>query len=337
MDKPTVYDKPFKDYNELIEIMKQRHIEIDDNEFAIHALQNFSYYGIVNGYKNTFLQIPGTDNFIPGTQFTELYTLHLIDTSLNNVIFKYILYLEKALKSRLSYLVAQKYGVYTDQNDFSFSDPNDYLYARYYSNSTGKRINILKGLKEYISRSGYSPIMLHYINHKNHIPPWILTTNIPYGLTIEWFNILKSDDKKAICDSFISPGMCSDEKNKEFIRKSFEITKEYRNKIAHGNRTFSIDSLPQLPKEQLLTFTFNAVSESEYNNKLGQNDTMAVLLSLMVMLCDPYLITNFRSELSSILMPYHDVRFNKKTVFEVFGFPNDLFDRLENLAIRKFT
>lgn len=76
------YDKPFKTYEELIEIMESRHIEIQNKNFAIQALQNFSYYGIVNGYKNSFLQIPGTDNFIPGTKFEELYTLHIIDSSL---------------------------------------------------------------------------------------------------------------------------------------------------------------------------------------------------------------------------------------------------------------
>lgn len=83
---PITYDKPFKTYEELIAIMEERHIEIPDKEFAIQALTNYSYYGIINGYKDTFLQISGTDNFIPGTNFNELYTLHILDTSLNNII-----------------------------------------------------------------------------------------------------------------------------------------------------------------------------------------------------------------------------------------------------------
>lgn len=330
------YDKPFKTYEELIGIMERRHIVIDDKDFAIQALQNFSYYGIVNGYKNTFLQIPETDNFIPGTRFEELYTLHIIDTALNNTIFKYILFLEKALKSRLSYLVSQKYGVYTDPNNELCNDSNDYLYIKHYSNSSKRRLNILKTLKMYISKAGRNPIMIYYLEHKNHIPAWILTTNIPYGLAIEWYNILKSDDKQSICDSFISPGICTDSETKEFVKKAFEMTKEYRNKIAHGNRTFSAISLPQLPKKQVLTFTFNSISEIEYNKKMGQNDTMAVLLALMIMLNDPYIITNFRSELVANLGPYIDLRFNHKTIFEVFGLPNDLFLRLEKLAEKKF-
>lgn len=316
--------------------MESRNIVIDNKEFAVHALENFSYYGIINGYKNTFLQEPGSDNFIPGTKFEELYTLHIIDTTLNNIIFKYIIFLERALKSRLSYIVSQNYGVYTDPYDKLCTSEDDYLCKSFYTNSTGKRMNILINLKEHISESGRNPIMIHYLRTKNHIPAWILTTNIPYGLTIQWYSILKSADKKAICNTFISQGLLTEDQTKEFVKKAFDITKEYRNKIAHGNRTFSILSLPQLPKEQLLTLTFNAISETEYNNKMGQNDTMAVLLALMVMLNDSYLLFNLQTELTSLFKPYEHILFNQKTVFEVFNFPNNLLDRLKKLIERKF-
>lgn len=332
-----VFDKPFKTYEELIAIMIERHIDVPDKEFAIQALRNYSYYGIINGYKNTFLQVPNSDSFIPDTSFNELYTLHLIDTGLNNIIFKYILFLEKALKSRISYLVAEKYGVYTDPSDFSFSAKNDYLCKKNYSSSSHRRTNVLRSLKERISKDTKSSIMLHYLNDKNHVPPWILTTSIPYGLTIEWYNILVPADKQAICDSFISPGLLTTEQSKEFVRKALELTKEYRNKIAHGNRTFSMISLPQLPKAQTMALTFNAISESEYNNRMGQNDTFAILLALIVMLSDKYLVSNLRSELFNALSPYSKVRFNNQSILSVFGFPDDLFQRLDKLIAQKFS
>ncbi len=337
MENNIIFDKPFKTYDELISIMEERHIDIPDKEFAIQVLQNYSYYGIINGYKNTFLQVPNSDSFIPGTNFNELYTLHLVDTALNNIIFKYILFLEKALKSRLSYLVAEKYGVYTDPADFRCLQDNDYLYKKNYSSSGGKRTNVLRSLKERISRDTKNPIMQHYLNDKNHVPPWILTTSIPYGLTIEWYNILTANDKQAICDSFIAPGLLTPEQSKEFVRKAFELTKEYRNKIAHGNRTFSMISLPQLPKAQTLALTFNAISEKEYNNRMGQNDTFAVLLALIVMLSDKYLISNFRTELYNTLSPYSSILFNKQSILDIFNFPNDLFERLDNLIAQKFS
>lgn len=330
------YDKPFKTYEELIAIMEDRHIEIPDKEFARQALANYSYYGIINGYKDTFLQVGGTDDFIPGTNFNELYTLHILDTSLNNIIFKYIIFLERALKSRLSYLVAQKYGVFTNPTDYSCTDDSDYLFRKNYSNSNGKRSSILRSIKERISLDNKNPMLQHYLTLKNHLPPWILTTCIPYGLTIEWYNILRAEDKMDICNSFIPSGLFSDNKTKEFVRKVFDLTKEYRNKIAHGTRTFSMLSLPQLPKEQILALSFNAISESEYNQRMGQNDTFAVILSLIIMLSDQYLIANLRNELYNTLSPYANIHFNQQTVFKVFGFPEDLFDRIDKLIAQKF-
>ena len=77
------------------------------------------------------------------------------------------------------------------------------------------------------------------MNDKNHIPAWILTTNISYGLAIEWYSILKNEDKTIICDSFISPGLITEEQTKEFVKKALALTKEYRNKIAQTTALIS--------------------------------------------------------------------------------------------------
>lgn len=334
-----MYDKPFKTYEEMLHILEERHIIINDKDLALRALQNFSYYGLINGYKDTLLQVKGSDDFIAGTTFEQLYTLHIVDTALNNILLRYILFLEKALKSRLSYLVSQKYGVYTDWQDESCNNVNDYLCRKYYSNSNGNRINTLRSLKECIKEPKKNASIIHYKNSKNHVPPWILTTNVPFGLAIQWYGILKGTDKDIICDSFISPGLIPPDQTKEFIKKAFDLTKEYRNKIAHGNRTFSIISLPQLPKQQLLLLTYNFLSSTEYDKKMGQDDTLAVILAIIVMMNDPYMISNLIVELKSLLFPYIEAKtqFNGKSILEIFGFPPDLFVRLESLWHNKYS
>lgn len=339
MTIPTTFDKPFKTYAQMIQILEDRHITIDDKNLAIRALENFSYYGLINGYKDTFLQVPESDDFISGTTFDQLYTLHIIDTALNSILLRYILFLERALKSRLSYLVSEKHGVYTDWNDMTCNNESDYLCKKYYSNSNGNRINTLISLKDCIREPKKNPSILHYRSSKNHIPPWILTTNVPYGLTIQWYSILRGTDKDEICDSFISPGLLAPAQTKEFVKKAFDLTKEYRNKIAHGNRTFSIISLPQLPKSQLLSLTYNFVSSLEYDNKMGQDDTLAVLLALIVMLNDPYIVSNLINDLIMLLSPYVEskTQINGKSILEIFGFPSDFFKRLQTLYERKFT
>ena len=100
-----------------------------------------SYYMIINGYKTSFLNIPGTDNFVPGTKFEQLYTLHTIDISINQTLFKYILYIEQSLKTRISYLVSDKYGVFTDYYDLS-------------NTKMGRGLITLQANKSQISRHG---------------------------------------------------------------------------------------------------------------------------------------------------------------------------------------
>ena len=323
----------------MLNLMEKRNIVIKDRDFALCALKNFSYYGLVNGYKNTFLRIPGSDNFIIGTTFEEIYTLHMLDTSLNNIIFKYVIYLEKALKSRLSYLVSENYGVFTDWRDISCKNVDDYLYYNNYSNSNKQRIFTLHKLKECIKLSKGNPSIIHYKYHKNHIPPWILTTNISYDTAIKWYRILKNSDKISICSSFIdfSNYSLSPVNAKEFFIKALELTKEYRNRIAHGNRTFSILNLPQLPKHQLMKLSFNTVTNQEYNAKLGQNDTFAVILSIIILLDDRFLINNFLKDLNALFSFYKGITLAGKTPLEVFGFPSNFFDRLALLVQKKFS
>ena len=126
MNSNNTFDKPFKTYEEQIKILESRKIKISNPDFTKQVLSSLSYYTIINGYKNTFLSVPGSDDFVEGTTFDGLYTLHIIDSNLNSIILKYILFVERYLKTRLSYLVSQNYGVYTDPVDFTNTNPADF-------------------------------------------------------------------------------------------------------------------------------------------------------------------------------------------------------------------
>lgn len=331
------YDKPFKTYDEQIEILKSRNVEIGDHNFARQVLSSLSYYTIINGYKNTFLSVVGTDNFVEGTTFDQLYTLHTIDTDLNNVILKNILFVERYLKTRLSYLVSEKYGVYTDTNDLSNMNPDDYLYRNNYSSSGNGRNNILKAIKESLSSNRINASVAHYANSKNHIPAWILVTNIPFGLTVKWYGILKASDKERICSEFIPASTLNDSDKKEFILKAFSLLKEYRNKIAHSNRTFSVSGLPVLPKRQLVDLSFNELTAAEYNKNLGKSDLLAVILACFILIDNRYILSHFLRDLIYILDPYKEITMNGKSVLDIFGLPEDLFERLNRLYVKKFS
>lgn len=330
MNTTTQYDKPFKTYQELIAIMRSRNIIINDEDFAISSLANHSYYTLVNGYKDIFPINPTTGEFKIPILFEDLYTLLLIDTSFSSIIFKNILYIEKALKSHISYLISENYGVYTDANDTQNANPNDFLYRDNYSNSNGQRKNILLHIKDSINADRNNTIINHYKNTKNHIPPWIVVTNIPFGLAIGWYNILKNDDKTCICEKFIKHSSMPIENKKEFLKKAFDLLREYRNGIAHGKRSFNSLGNSILPKKQLLSLVPNYISEKEYNSGLGQKDLYSVILLFAILLNDTYLFANFINDCAHTFSPYMHLKFAGKNILEVFGLPSDLYDRLKN-------
>ena len=145
------YDKPFKDYNELIDLLEKRNVEILDKNFAINCLQQFSYYSLINGYKDLFPS-DDTGKFLMPISFYDFYMLATFDRELNNLFFKYIIMIERKLKSVISYRISSQYGVETDLKDLTFNNSADYLYEGYYQTRKETR-NTLEGIKRDISKS----------------------------------------------------------------------------------------------------------------------------------------------------------------------------------------
>lgn len=330
------YDKPFKTHDELIALMESRNIIIRDRVFTKKVLNSLSYYTIVNGYKNSFLSVPGSDAFINGTTFEDLYTLHIIDTSLNSIILKNILFVERYLKTRISYLVSQRYGVYTDTSDMTNTNLDDYLCRNNYGKNARGRNNILKSIKGSLLSDRINTSVAHYANEKNHIPPWILVTNISLGMTLKWYSILKPEDKDTICNQFLSSTPLTLAEKKEFLTASLNLLRDFRNQIAHGNRTFSMHNLTVLPKKSLLELSFQTVNVAEYNSGFGKNDMFAVILICFILIDDRYLLSNFLNDLNYVLRPYLNTNMNGKNIFEVFKLPSNLIDRLTTLLSHRF-
>lgn len=313
--------------------MKSRNIDISNEQYALEMLSSYPYSALVNGCKDAFL-VPGhDDSYINGTNFNDLVDLYFFDNDLNNIILKYTLYIETTLKTRLSYLVAENYGVYTDLNNLNCNNPKDYLYKDYYSNSTKKRYSTLKYIKE-ISQKHANLLMNHYIHGKNHIPPWILITSIPYATAVDWYSILNNSDKCKICDQFISNTTLTQEERKEFLAKAFEILHKYRNTIAHGSQTRYVTTtphLPQLPKKPALTLFGKGLTEQEYNNKIGQNDLFAVFSIILTLLGDEKIETNFINDIDILMGTHFNSKYCTKSLNEIYNFPEDIRNRLTSV------
>ena len=92
-------NKTFLTYDEQIEkLEKEKQLVISDPEFAKSTLQKLSYFSLIDGYKDLFKHKP-SGNYLHGVTFEEITAFYYFDEELRTLFLKYILYVERQLKS----------------------------------------------------------------------------------------------------------------------------------------------------------------------------------------------------------------------------------------------
>ena len=329
-----MFDKPFKTFDEQLAIIEGKNIEINDPAFALECLQTISYYSLINGYKDLFnLEVSeedGEERFTDAIPFDNIYTLHTLDSNLNNILFKYIIQIEKSLKTKIAYVVSRNYG----------EDTKSYLdFENYTDNGVLDRKSEINNIKSQIENSKKCVSIVHYKQTKNHIPAWIGTNGIFFGSAINWYKVMQTKDKNEICESFLMKvNLNSLDKKKAFLSTSLTLLQTYRNNIAHGNRTFKSNVSNELPKKELLEIIEDDIlTEDEYQKDIGRNDLFAVFITIVILINDIYMINNFILDVQSAIEPYKELELCPgNTVLETLNLPTNYIERLEKLKNNKF-
>lgn len=120
--------KPFFTYEQqLNKLQIEKNLIISDIVSAQHTLEKLSYYSLINGYKHLFKHTP-SQKYIYGVTFDELVSFYYFDEELRSLFMKYILHVERHMKSLLSYHFCEKYGeqdtAYLNRNNYSLSKKN---------------------------------------------------------------------------------------------------------------------------------------------------------------------------------------------------------------------
>ena len=329
LNKDLIPDKPFKNYDELINLLKSRNVLIDDFEYAKRCLSEYSYYDLINGYKSLY-PTDSNERFINPIPFSEFIYLHIFNSIFCNVILKYILIIEKSFKFKLAYLISEKYGVQTDIFDSANTDPVDYLCRDNYRKSHDRN-NILKKIKAHVVNNKDSNLSVsHYLENHNHLPCWILISAIPLGLTIKWYDILRDEDKTNICNEFIKNDTLDIEEKKEFLKKGLQILKDYRNMIAHGHRIFNDAVGYVLPKKQTLELSKGMLTKSDYTEGLGTKDIFAVVIIISSLL-ESHTNAIFLTEILSVFPSNKFILSSGNSLLSTLNLPDDFPQRIKKL------
>ncbi|MBP6137697.1 MAG: Abi family protein [Clostridiaceae bacterium] len=340
--------KTFRTYDEQIDFIKSRGIVVEDKNDAVEALSTYSYYSLVNLNKHLYGGLKER-RFIGNPSLLDLQLAHMLNMNFYQVVLKGILYIEASFKTKLAYLVSRKYGVMSRDN---INDPNNnFLYRGYYIDSHPVSTNILRSLAgklRYLQsekdRHSYSH---HFLLANRQLPPWIFIHDVEFGIAIQWYNILRDQDKNEVCENMIwgqtdrRPQNVSIEKAKTFLDGALQVLREYRNTIAHGQRVFSSEMENSLPEQELfMLLPEDVLTRREYESGIGTNDPYACLLSIAMLIHDPLLMMSFLSELQSQLNFAHTmqtaVSSEMKDPYEILGIPPFTMERLIELSHQRF-
>lgn len=338
------YDRPYLSIAEQIQHLKEdKKLNIDNDDFASQVLSNISYYTLVNGFKNKFTD--ENEIFNPDVKFSDLYLAYLIDGELNTIVLKSILFIERQLKSHLAHIVARDFGVYAnssysvDANDpqknfvqIGKKEVDGYLSYEHYQNSR-YCINILKKLKQALIKPRDNSTTSYYKNNHNHIPPWILVNDLSFGTTILWFRILPAQQKQEITTAIFPYSDSVDiQKRTDILLNMLQLIAEYRNLIAHGNRTFTTMISDILSYKDIKKFSNDIIlKRSEYKKGIGKNDFYAAVISILFLtnLSIPYKL--FKNSLQNILIKYESVKIGGLTIYQLLNIPENIIQRIEEL------
>lgn len=231
--------KPFKTVDEQIDLLESRNVIISDRKFARRFLLRNSYYSLVNGYKEFFLDEDKTNEDVEvyrdGTKFEHLTTLYNFDSILRLSMMHCLTTAEKAMKTATIHAFCHKH-----QNPEDYLDPACYCAKKDYPGKdyTTNLIRLLSTLQRIRDGRGETlPYIDHYRNKYQFVPLWVAGNALTFGNMSHFYSLqtisVQNETCHLICES-IGSNVISARK----LRGIYSTLTTFRNTCAHGGRLF---------------------------------------------------------------------------------------------------
>ena len=112
--------KKFSSFSDQVSwISDEKGIKIKDREYAEEMLRQIGYFPLMGGYKHLF-RISNTKKYKAGTSFEEIVSLYKFDAELRELFFKYLLQIERQMRSLMSYFFVADHQIAFVQLTFHF-------------------------------------------------------------------------------------------------------------------------------------------------------------------------------------------------------------------------
>jgi abortive infection bacteriophage resistance protein len=226
-----VYDKETLTIEEHIQQLRDRGLNIEDEELAQHYLAHVSYYRLA-GYWWPMQSNKVNHTFKENSKFEDVVALYNFDRELRVLLFDVIEKIEISLRTKLIYHLSHEFDPWWFQNPTIFQD-------------TGALIETLASIKEEVDRSKDTFIKEHKKKYKEDLrfpPAWKTLELTSFGSLSKLYGNLKNTikSKDTIAQELGAV-------NHTYLPSWLQSIAQIRNYCAHHSRLWN-KNLPGTPK-----------------------------------------------------------------------------------------
>ena len=221
MEKTVNNTKPFKTYEEQLDILISRGLIVENREYAIQKLSQLNYYRI-SGYSLTLRK---DDVFYEGTCFEDIIQIYNFDSKFRAYMMEELAHVEIYIKSLIGYEVARVGGprALYDESAFALAEGYDSF-----------RISLAQAIEQ----NKNEPFVKHHIHcYGSKFPSWAAVELLSFGQASKLFANLTPSYRDAIGSRFGNLPTYH-------IDSWLQCCSELRNKCAHRSRLFNRGFVP---------------------------------------------------------------------------------------------
>mgnify|MGYP000553451410 CR=1 FL=1 len=211
----TAKTKPFKTFDEQLDIMISRGLIVKNRELAVKTMQHINYYRM-SAYSLTLRK---DDIFYTGITFENILELYQFDAGFRSIILKYVNNVENAFRTYIAHYHSEKYGPlgYLNGNNFE----NEWYHGKF-----------LSKLSSLIGRSD-DVFIAHHKNDLNGVYPfWVAIEVTTFDVLSKLYKNLLEEDRTYIAKSYCSV-------HREYVENWLQHAVVARNISAHGGRFYN--------------------------------------------------------------------------------------------------
>ncbi len=295
MSNIVLSSKPFLSYDDQIQQLTQKGLLINDKNFAIKLLKEHSYFALITGYKHLFKLQNG--QYKLHTKIEDIFALYHFDDELRSLFLRYILKIEKHIKSLLSYVFCTQHG----DGQVHYYNISNYAYTK---DNLHEIVRFITELSKIDQGSRYP-----YIKHQKHthgnIPLWVMLKALPFGTVSKMYSFLPQALQIEVSKEFLHV-------NESELQEMIAMLSRVRNICAHNERLFNYKDRQAIPNTDIHHILNIPKQQGHY--KKGKKDLFATLIIFKYLLKDSdtqNLITELSMLLNSLCASVHNLNISQ--------------------------